>query len=111
MSWRDMDELDPEILRAVYIFDTFIEPKGERYEMIKYTNTLYTIFMSNPNLTKEARKKIKPTDWDYLNIINHYPLTMKEKAVRLTENSPKAEQNKAAVFGAWIKGIAKDGKK
>ncbi|WP_250153468.1 hypothetical protein [Cedecea lapagei] len=94
------------------IYDSVIEPSGTKIDMLFHSYSNYFNAMNNPNLSKEARKSMKVSDYDFLDILSD-PMTTKERAKKRQENKKAEDAKNMKAFGEKIKSIARsnNGKK
>lgn len=109
LSPDELDNLDPDLFNALYIYDALIEPNGAKMEMLAHAKLCETILLSSGNLTKEGRKNLKITDFDYLDILGDDSLTSKEKAHKKKEIAEQNNSQSINKMGSLIKRMAKEG--
>ncbi|MDP8728363.1 hypothetical protein [Serratia marcescens] len=63
LSLKEMEDLSVIEFYELYIFDTFIEPQGPLVDDVRNAQTLSTMWLSSPNMTKEASRKFKIKDF------------------------------------------------
>lgn len=80
LSPEEFEKVDYELFKHLMIYDTFIEPSGSRFEMLKHAHLCQTITLNNSNMTKDVAKSIKTTDYDFLGILDEG--TTKERKER-----------------------------
>jgi hypothetical protein len=109
LSPEELDKLDPEIFEALLIYDSVIEPNGERVDQIRFANLCHLILMSSGNLTEEGMKRAKVEDWDLFGLLSN------KSTKQIAEEAAKAkEEQKQRNFNALaesIKEVALKGKK
>ncbi|HCO4685388.1 TPA: hypothetical protein N8X55_000090 [Escherichia coli] len=113
LSLEDLNNIEPELLDALYVYDTLIEPNGQKIEMLKHSNLLYSIYMTSQNITKEGRKKLNINDFDFLDILGDDSLTSKEKEIKRQEAIAAQSAANIKSMGEAMKAriLAKKGKK
>lgn len=67
---EEFEQVDEELFKHLMIYDTFIEPSGARFEMLKHAHLCQTITLNNSNMTKDVAKSIKTIDYDFLGILD-----------------------------------------
>ncbi|WP_312228997.1 hypothetical protein [Pseudescherichia sp.] len=72
------------------VYDAYIEPSGTGIDMLFHAHQCYNTVMNNPNITSEARKKIKVSDFDFLDILGEN-MTTKERS-ELRDKKKKEKQ-------------------
>ena len=112
LSLEDLNNIEPELLDALYVYDTLIEPNGQKIEMLKHSNLLYSIYMTSQNMTKEGRKKLNINDFDFLDILGDDSLTSKEKEIKRQEAIAAQSAANIKSMGEAMKAriLAKQGK-
>ena len=110
LSLEDLNNIEPELLDALYVYDTLIEPNGPKIEMLKHANLLY---MTSQNMTKEGRKNLNINDFDFLDILGDDSLTSKEKEIKRQEAIAAQSAANIKSMGEAMKAriLAKQGKK
>lgn len=113
LSLEDLNNIEQELLDALYVYDTLIEPNGPKIEMLKHANLLYSIYMTSQNMTKEGRKKLNINDFDFLDILGDDSLTSKEKEIKRQEAIAAQSAANIKSMGEAMKAriLAKQGKK
>ncbi|EMX9120786.1 hypothetical protein SM907_09705 [Klebsiella aerogenes] len=61
------------------VYDSNVEPSGTRIDMMYHAWSNYNLTMNNPNLDSKARKNLKMTDFDFLDVIEYPWLTTQGK--------------------------------
>lgn len=107
LSPQDLEILDPEILNALYIYDSHVEPNGARVDMIKHANICNAILMTSQTITKEGRKNAKLSDWDFLDLLSDDSLTVLEKVRKREEEKEQNNRNNINTIGEMIRRQAK----
>ncbi|XIR21398.1 hypothetical protein AB2F71_02825 [Escherichia coli] len=112
LSLEDLNNIEPELLDALYVYDTLIEPNGQKIEMLKHSNLLYSIYMTSQNITKDGRKKLNINDFDFLDILGDDSLTSKEKEIKRQEAIAAQSAANIKSMGEAMKAriLAKQGK-
>lgn len=110
LSLNDLDNLDPDLFNALYIYDTLIEPNGAKMDIVAHAQLCQTILLSSGNISKEGRKNLKISDFDYLDILGDDSLTSKEKALKKKEIAEQNNSQNINKMGSLIKRMAKEGK-
>lgn len=108
LSPNELDDLDPDLFNALYIYDTLIEPNGAKMDMLAHAKLCETILLSSGNLTKEGRSKLKVSDFDYLDILGDDSLTSKEKANKRKEKEQANNSQNINKMGSMLKRMAKE---
>lgn len=105
LSPQELDELDPDIFNALYIYDQLIEPNGAKTDMIAHTQLCHTLLLSSQSITKEGRKNLTLNDFDYLGILGDDSLTAKEKNAKREKKKEQNTKQNVASLGAMMKGL------
>ena len=71
--------LDAEVLDMLMIYDAYIEPSGIHIDMLKHAYQCYYSSLNSSTLTPEAKKNLKVSDYDFLDVLNP-TLSTREKA-------------------------------
>ncbi|MDA8518963.1 hypothetical protein [Citrobacter sp. Igbk 16] len=108
LSPQELDDLDPDIFNALYIYDQVIEPNGARHDMLAHAQLCHTILLSSQSITKEGRKNLQLSDFDYIGILGDDSLTVKEKNVKREKAKHENSKNNIASLGSMIKKMAKE---
>lgn len=108
LSPNELDNLDPELFNALYIYDKLIEPNGVKIDMVAHAQLCQTLLLSSGNLTKEGRSKLKLSDFDFLDILGDDSLTSKEKAQKKKENADKNSSQNINKMGDFIRRMAEE---
>lgn len=103
LSPQDLETLEPEILNALYIYDSHIEPNGARLDMIKHASLCDVILKTSQSITKEGRKNAKLTDWDFLELLSDDSLTVLEKVRKREEEKEQNNKNNINTIGEMIR--------
>lgn len=106
LSPDEFNNLDPDVLEALMVYDAYIEPSGTKIDMLFHAHRCYSEAISNPNLTESFRKGLKITDFDFLQIIDGENLTTKERQERHLEKIKEKQANDITSLGEQIKKIA-----
>ncbi|WP_370529566.1 MULTISPECIES: hypothetical protein [Citrobacter] len=106
LSPQELDNLDPDIFSALYIYDQLIEPNGSKIDMIAHAQLCHTILLSSQSITKEGRKNLSLNDFDYLGILGDDSLTVKEKHAKREKKKEENSKQNVASLGAMMKRLA-----
>ncbi|MDF2784217.1 MAG: hypothetical protein K0S95_752 [Pantoea eucrina] len=101
LSPEEFFKLDPDTLEVLMIYDSFIEPSGTKVEMLKHAYNNYYATINNPNLTSDARKSIKVSDFDFLGVLDN--LTHSEREEKRKNDSEKHQMESINSIGMAIK--------
>lgn len=69
LSPDELDQLEPELFNALFLYDAVIEPNGARIDQIRYANLCHLILLSSGNLTESGMKSAKVDDWDMFGLL------------------------------------------
>jgi len=103
LSPYEFEELDPDILEMLMIYDTYVEPSGTEIDMWFHSYNSMNQVLNNPNISPEHKKKLKPKDFDFLNILSDSSLTVRERIKAREKENEKASTNSIKAFGELIK--------
>lgn len=113
LSPEEFYELDSEVLEMLMIYDTYIEPSGTYIDMLRHAYQCYYTTINNGNLTPEARRAIKVSDFDFLDILSGND-TAKEKLEKREQKKMEIQSNDIKAIGESIRsqvlGKKKNGK-
>lgn len=92
-----MDNMPVTMFYRLYIFDTYLEPQSPQFKDMQNAMLQYTLYMSSPGMTREAAKKIKPSQ---------FQLIKEEKVFKTREEleeieRKKEEERKAAIMSMF----------
>lgn len=105
LSPEEYYNLDSEVLNMLMVYDAYIEPSGTGVDMLFHAHQCYNTVMNNPNLSSEVRKKIKVSDFDFLDILDQN-LTVKERAEQKRKLQEERQENDIKQLGLAIKNQA-----
>ncbi|ECO7735897.1 hypothetical protein FXP37_17870 [Salmonella enterica] len=97
LSKSEMDNMPVTMFYRLYIFDTYLEPQSPQFKDMQNAMLQYTLYMSSPGMTREAAKKIKPSQ---------FQLIKEEKVFKTREEleeieRKKEEERKAAIMSMF----------
>ena len=92
--------LDPEILDMLMVYDSYIEKSGSYIDMMYHAHALYNNTINNPNISIEARKSIKVSDFDFLGVLDN--MTSKERVERNEKKKKEQSANSIMAIGEAI---------
>lgn len=92
-----MDNMPVTMFYRLFIFDTYLEPQSPQFKDMQNAMLQYTLYMSSPGMTREAAKKIKPSQ---------FQLIKEEKVFKTREEleeieRKKEEERKAAIMSMF----------
>ncbi|MEN4394019.1 hypothetical protein VI119_15000 [Enterobacter cloacae subsp. cloacae] len=94
--------LDAEVLDMLMIYDAYIEPSGIHIEMLKHAYQCYYSSLNSSTLTPEAKKKLKVSDYDFLDVLNP-TLSTREKEEKRKAIVEENQTNSISSIGEAIK--------
>lgn len=95
-------KLDPEVLNMLMVYDAYIEPSGTYIDMMYHAHSLYNNTINNPNITSEARKSFKVSDFDFLGVLDS-DSTTKERIEKYEKKKKENNSNSISAIGEAIK--------
>lgn len=97
--------LDAEVLDMLMVYDAYIEPSGIHIEMLKHAYQCYYSSLNSSTLTPEAKKNLKVSDYDFLDVLDP-TLSTREKANKRKANKEENQANSITSIGEAIKNEA-----
>ncbi|HFK6417218.1 hypothetical protein [Enterobacter cloacae] len=94
--------MDAEVLDMLMIYDAYIEPSGIHIEMLKHAYQCYYSSLNSSTLTPEAKKKLKVSDYDFLDVLNP-TLSTREKEEKRKAIVEENQTNSISSIGEAIK--------
>ncbi|HAK5372901.1 TPA: hypothetical protein H1V70_000125 [Salmonella enterica] len=97
LSKDEMDNMPISMFWKLYIFDTYLEPQSPQFHDMQNAMLQYTMYLTTPGVTREAAKKIKPSQ---------FRLIKEEKVFKTKEElaeiaRKKEEERKAAMMSMF----------
>ncbi|EMO5716201.1 hypothetical protein RVW00_001142 [Enterobacter bugandensis] len=84
------------------IYDAYIEPSGIHIDMLKHAYQCYYLSLNSSALTHEAKKNLKVSDYDFLDVLDP-TLSTREKANKRKANKEENQSNSITSIGEAIK--------
>jgi len=97
--------LDDEVLDMLMVYDAYIEPSGIHVEMLKHSYQCYYSSLNSSTLTPEAKKNLKVSDYDFLDVLDP-TLSTREKANKRKAIKEEKHSNSISSIGEAIKNEA-----
>ncbi|HHD2919852.1 hypothetical protein ACO1ZG_16240 [Enterobacter kobei] len=114
LSPEELDQLDPELFNALFIYDAVIEPNGSRIDQIRYANLCHLILMSSGNLTEAGMKSAKVDDWDMFGLLANKTtkqIAKDEEKARIKRETDQFNAMAEMIKAEALKDKNKNGKK
>ncbi|QUG75860.1 hypothetical protein GKQ23_13030 [Erwinia sp. E602] len=107
LSPSEFNDLPEGLFNYLQVFDALVEPSGVHIDMLYHCYSQYNNTMLSPNITKETRKKISLSDYDFMNIIgDNNGLTSGEKKEFADKKLQEKKDNSVKLLGERIKQAA-----
>lgn len=106
LSPSEYDVLDPDLLEALMVFDSYIEPSGVKIDMLFHAQKCYTDAIMSGNLSDSFRKSLKVSDFDFLEVLDGENITQKERLEKRTKDAEEKQNNDIKMLGEQIKKMA-----
>lgn len=87
LSPIEFEQVDDELFQYLMVYDTFVDPSGARYEMLKHAHLCQTITLNNSHMTKSVASNIKITDYDFLGILEEGTRSEKQQQKQQEQES------------------------
>lgn len=94
---EEMNSMPITLFYRFYIFDTFLEPQSPKFKDMEQALLQYSIVTSSPNMTSEALKKIKPSQFQLIK--DETVFKSKEEIAEI--EAKKEEENKAKIMSMF----------
>jgi len=114
LSPEELNQLDPDLFNALFLYDAVIEPNGARVEQIRYANLCHLILMSSANLTESGMKSAKVSDWDMFGLLANKTtkqIAKEEEEARIKRDTENFNAMAEMIKAEALKDKNKNGKK